>query len=473
MTAPLWTSAAAAAATGGQSGSDGQAGGVSIDTRSVAPGDLFVALRGPSFDGHDFVAEGLKQGAAAALVSRRPDDVAADAPLLVVDDTMAALNALGQASRARGRARIVAVTGSVGKTGIKEALRHLLGRQGETAASASSLNNHWGVPLSLARMPAHAAYGVFEVGMNHPGEITPLTRLIRPHVAVITTVEAVHSEFFESVAEIADAKAEIFDGMDAGGTAVLNRDNPHFERLRDAALARGIANIVGFGTGAACEIRLLDGELEPHASRVTADIAGTVVAYRIGVPGRHWTINSLAVLAAVRALGADVEAAAAAFADLPALDGRGRSHTIRLEDGPVTVIDESYNANPASMRALIDTLSHMAPAGDGRTIAVLGEMRELGSQSPAQHESLAEPLAAQGIDLVFTAGADMKHLFDALPPALRGAHADTGAVLAELVCDALRPGDVIAVKGSNASGMNVVVERLLHCGPAVAAPADG
>ena len=464
MNAPaLWTAEEAGAATGGRNSASWRARGVCIDSRTIASEDLFVAIEGPTHDGHDFLAAAFDGGAAAGLVARTPSTLPAGAPVLVVDDTMDALNALARASRARSRARIAAITGSAGKTGTKEALRHVLARQAPTAASESSLNNHWGVPLSLARMPAAAAYGVFEVGMNHAGEISPLSRLLRPHVAVVTTVEAAHIEFFDSVEAIADAKAEIFDGIEAGGVAVLNRDNPHYHRLARAAAERGIEAIVGFGAHDEAEARLVDCDLEPESSRVTAIVAGTRLDYRIGVPGRHWVMNSLAVLAAAGALGADVEAAAAALAEIEPLAGRGRIHRLTAGAAGITLIDDSYNANPASVRAAIEQLARMVPGAGGRRIAVLGTMLELGPAAPALHAALAVPLAEHGIDLVFTAG-EMRALGEALPAAMRGANAETGAELAPAVAAAVRAGDVVMVKGSNASRMGVVVDTLLQRG---------
>ncbi|MGE3935297.1 MAG: UDP-N-acetylmuramoyl-tripeptide--D-alanyl-D-alanine ligase, partial [Rhodospirillaceae bacterium] len=344
MTAPLWTAAEAAAATGARAAGTWAATGISIDSRSVAAGDLFVALAGPSFDGHDFVADALAKGAAAAMVARLPAGVAADAPLLVVDDTLAGLGRLGAAARARTGARIVAVTGSAGKTSTKEALRWVLSRQGLTAASAASHNNHWGVPLSLSKMPRAAAFGVFEIGTNHPGEIAPLSRLVRPHVAVVTTVAEAHIEFFATVEAIADEKADIMAGLEPGGTAVLNRDIATFARLAASARARGVARVIAFGRHADAAARALNVHADGAGSRISADIAGLNVDYQLPVPGTHWVSNSLAVLAAVHALGGDVAAAAAAFADLPALDGRGRHHRVAVGRGTITVIDESYNA---------------------------------------------------------------------------------------------------------------------------------
>ncbi len=464
MSAPaLWTAHDAGAATGGRNRCDWRAGGVSIDSRSLARDDLFIALNGPSFDGHDFVAKSFEAGAAAAMVSHEPGEAGDDAPLLVVDDTMDALGALGAAARARSGARIVAITGSVGKTSTKEMLRLALSAQGETAASAASFNNHWGVPLSLARMPQSAQFGVFEVGMNHAGEISPLSRLIRPHVAVITTVAPAHMAFFASIEDIADAKAEIFDGVEPGGAAILNRDNSHFARLEAAAQTKGLKRIVSFGADAGADVQLVDCAISPNCCDVTASVAGRRIDFRLGVPGRHMALNSLAVLAAVDALGADVERAALAMAGLSALEGRGKRHTVARDSGGFTVIDESYNANPASMCAAIEALSAVQPEPGGRRIAVLGEMRELGDQSPSMHAGLAGTLERNGVDLVFTAGSDVAYLFSALPAAMQGIHADSAEALAPTVSETVRPGDVIMIKGSLASRMKTVVEAL--CAP--------
>ncbi|MHA1108812.1 MAG: UDP-N-acetylmuramoyl-tripeptide--D-alanyl-D-alanine ligase, partial [Alphaproteobacteria bacterium] len=390
--------------------------------------------------------------------------LAEGAPLLLVDDTMDALGALGAAARARSRARIVAITGSVGKTSTKEALRLVLSEQGKTTASAASFNNHWGVPLSLARMGEDAQFGAFEVGMNHAGEISPLSRLIRPHVAIVTNVDAAHTAFFASIEDIADAKAEIFDGIEPDGTAVLNRDNAHFARLKAAARVRGINRIVCFGAHEEADVRLLDCQIQPDGCRVSALIHGSRMEFRIGVPGRHMALNCLAVLAAVDALGADVARAATALAGLSALDGRGRRHTVKCDNGAFTLIDESYNANPASMRAAIEALGAAEPEPGGRRIAVFGEMHELGEQSPGLHAGLAGALEGNGVDLVFTAGSDMAYLFNVLPAAMQGVHADSAEDVATMVADIAQPGDVITVKGSLASRMKIVVDALLACG---------
>jgi UDP-N-acetylmuramoyl-tripeptide--D-alanyl-D-alanine ligase len=455
----LWMSSEVARVVGGRSTRKWRAAGVSIDSRSISARDLFVAIKGPRVDGHDYVAAALANGASAAMVSEVPKGLAPDAPLLIVEDTMAALRALGAAARARTRARVVAVTGSVGKTGTKDALRNVLGRQGLTAASESSYNNHWGVPLSLARMPPAAKYGVFEAGMNHAGELIPLSRLIRPHVAIITAIASAHAAHFASLAEIADAKAEIFVGLE-DGVAVINRDSEFFDRMAAAARNSGARRVIGFGEHADAEARLVKCTLGPRSSEVVASIDGRRLSYDISLAGKHWVLNSLAVLAAVAALRANVSEAAAALSDLKPLDGRGRVHRLRIGTGTVTLIDESYNANPASMRAAIETLARISPARRGRRIAVIGEMRELGPRSPEFHAELAAPIAAGGIDLVFAAGEDTRHLFAALPPERRAEHAATSDILADAVLAAVRPGDVVMVKGSNASRMGEIVRRL-------------
>ncbi len=437
------------------------ASGVSIDTRTLAQGDLFVALRGPTFDAHDFVADALGRGAAAAVVSGIPSGVFADASLVVVEDTMQALVDLGRAARQRFRGRVIAVTGSVGKTSVKEALKLVLSAQGGTLASEGSLNNHWGVPLSLARMPPDAVFAVLEMGMNHAGEIRPLARMASPDVAVVTTVEAVHKAHFPSVEAIADAKAEIFSGLRPGGSAVLNRDNPHYERLSTAARRAGADRIVPFGTHPDAEVRLAGAEVASDGSRVQARWAGRSLEFRLSVPGRHWIMNSLCVLATVDAVGADVPAAAALLEHFAPPKGRGGRHAIQLASGVLQLIDDSYNASPVSVEASLDVLARGVPGPGGRRIAVLGDMLELGSDSAELHAALARPLQRHGIDLVFTAGPMMGHLFAALPAAMRGGHAANSASLAPLVAAAVRPSDIVAVKGSAGSRMDVVVRRLM------------
>jgi UDP-N-acetylmuramoyl-tripeptide--D-alanyl-D-alanine ligase len=461
MTA-LWTAQDAAAATGGRNtGGAWQANGVSIDSRTVAVDDLFVALAGPKFDGHDYVAGALARGGAAAVVAKHPPKVEANAKLLVVADTQAALEALGRASRARTQGKIIAITGSVGKTGTKEALKTVLSRQARAFASSGSLNNHWGVPLSLSRMPADSQYGVFELGMNHPDEIDALTRMVRPHVAVITTIEPAHLGFFSSVEEIADAKAEIFRGVERGGAAVLNRDNPHYARLAQAAQDCGIRTIIGFGAHADASVRLIKFDLHENNSIVTANVMGETIDYTIGSAGKHWVMNSLAVLAAVRAAGGDVKAAAASLANLAPLAGRGERHRVAIAGGSFTLIDESYNASPASMRAAFAVLGSTQPDSGGRRIAVLGDMLELGTESRNLHASLAQPLIDAKTDLVFTVGDEMRALDEALPAAKRGGHANSVNELTSLLGQHLHNGDVVTVKGSHGSKVYELVTSLL------------
>ena len=472
----LWTAAEAALATQGEARPDTwQASGVSIDTRTLEAGDLFVALKGPRRDGHAFVADAFKRGAAAAVVARVPEDLGPDAALLRVADTQAALEGLGRGGRARTDARIAAVTGSVGKTGVKEALRHVLSRQGLTTASAGSFNNLWGVPLSLARMPRDAAFGVFEIGMNHAGEITPLVKMVRPNVAVVTAIAPVHVEFFPSLEAIADAKAEIFFGVETGGAAVLPAESPYFARLVASARAAGIERIVAFGEVDRPEVSVRARAFELHAdgSTVEADIAGMRIAYRLRLAGRHWVANSLAVLAAVHALGADVTAAAAALADVSPMKGRGVRHRVAVGAGNFLLIDESYNASPASMAAAIATAGAVAPGPGGRRIAVLGDMLELGAESDAHHARLSGPLQAARFDLVFTAGAHMAILAKTLPPAMQGGHAESATSLAPLVAQALRPGDVVMVKGSAGSRTGAIVAALLAPGGGRPNPGPG
>jgi UDP-N-acetylmuramoyl-tripeptide--D-alanyl-D-alanine ligase len=456
----LWTAAETSAATGGWNSAEWVATNVSIDSRSLNPGDLFVALRGPNHDGHDFVKAALERGAAAAIVDRDIPVLPAGAPLLRVADTLIALEALAAAARARSRAPIVAVTGSVGKTGTKEALRLALATCGGTYASAGGLNNHWGAPLSLARMPADLSYGVFELGMNHPGEIAALTRLVRPHVAVITTVEPAHLGFFPSIEAIADAKAEIFLGLEPGGVAILNHDNPYYPRLVSAAKCAGAAEVVGFGAHPNASVRLIDCELDSDGSTVEAALPGLTLRYRVRVPGRHWVMNSLAVLAASAAVGVDVRCAAEALSELKALPGRGRRYELGWRGGTVTLIDESYNASPAAMRAALAVLATTEPRAGARRIAVLGDMLELGEASEGLHRDLVEPLTAARVDRVFLVGEAMAALHVVLPEAKRGGlwHCAEDAVPA--LVGFLKPGDVVTVKGSRAVGVGHIIERL-------------
>ncbi len=459
-----WPDGAGAAATGGRATAPFAVTGISIDSRTLAKNDLYCAIQGVSQDGHAFVDAAFEAGAAAALVERGRI-ARAKGPLLEVADTLAALRDLGRAARARSAARIAAVTGSVGKTGTKEALRTVLGAQGLTHASEGSLNNHWGAPLSLARLPAEAAYGVFELGMNHPGEIGPLAQLVQPHAALITWIAPAHTQFFSSVAEIADAKAEIFQGC-PGGTAILPRDSEHFDRLRRHADQAGIGRIVSFGTHVAADARLIDADLGAVSSTITAHILGVRLRYTIGSPGRHWAANSLAVLAAAAVLGADLAQAAAALAQVKPPKGRGARHRIPLARGSFVVIDESYNASPEAVRAALSTLALSTPEPGGRRLAVLGDMRELGDDADAIHAALAPGIINAKVDGVYTCGPHMAALNAVLPAALRGGHAETSAELLPLVAAAVRSGDIVMVKGSLGSKMAPIVEALLALGPA-------
>jgi UDP-N-acetylmuramoyl-tripeptide--D-alanyl-D-alanine ligase len=455
MTA-LWTDADTAAATGGTATAPFAASGVSIDTRSLRPGDLFVALAGVR-DGHAFVADAFARGAAAAMVSADPPGVAATAPLLRVGDTLEGLRGLGRAARARASATVLGVTGSVGKTSTKEALAAVLGAQGPTHAAAASYNNHIGVPLTLARMPPSAQFAVLEIGMNHPGEISPLARLARPHVAVITTVEAVHIEFFENEEGIADEKAAIMDGLEPGGAVVLNRDNRHFARLAAAAAARGVGRILTFGTDPLADVRLLSWAAEGWTLRAEIAVLGRAFALRLASPGLHAARNACAVLAAAFAAGADPEAALPVLEGLAPAGGRGRRRAIPLPGGEATLIDDSYNASPASVRAALAVLATV-PAT--RRIAVLGDMRELGAHAEEAHRALAEPIVTAGVDAVFCCGPLMRGLYEVLPALLRAGHAPDSAALLPLVQGSLAPGDVVLVKGSLGSRMGPLAEAL-------------
>lgn len=469
---PLWTvEAMVAAMRAERSGPLARSvTGISIDSRTIALAEAFFAIKGDSRDGHDFVAAALKNGGGLAVVSAaKRDAMPADAPLLVVSDVLAGLADLARAARTRSTAKIVAVTGSVGKTSSKEALRLALSRDGETHASLASFNNHWGVPLSLARLPETARYGVFEIGMNHAGEITPLTRLVRPHVAIITAIAPVHLEFFGSEQAIADAKAEIFLGLERGGAAVINCDNPHFEQLKRHAAAAN-ARVVGFGANAGADARLLDCALQPDGSTVEADILGHRVAYKIGAPGRHLVINSLAVLATASLVGADLALAALALADQTPAAGRGTRITLETPNGPALLVDESYNANPASMRAALALLAQMPIGSRGRRIAVLGDMLELGAAGADFHRELAQPIGEHAIDLVFCAGPLMERLWQALPSERRGGYAKDAGALEAAVIAAVRGGDAIMVKGSFGSRMGPIVKALARRYAAPVAP---
>ncbi len=470
MANPVWTLGEVIGATGGRCEGDPAApiSGFTIDSRALETGEGFIAIRGPNRDGHDFVQKALDADAGCAIVeetysAKAPREAASDLDemrLVRVQDTFDGLNSLGREGRDRAEhAVIIGVTGSVGKTGTKEALRVALSPSGSVHASVKSFNNHWGVPLTLANMPRDIDYGVFEVGMNHAGEISALTRLVRPHIAIITTVAPVHLGFFASVEEIADAKSEIFEGLEPGGAAVLNRDNPYFERLAAAARAQG-AEIVSFGEDERSKVRLMNCDLSPNGSTATADILGDMLTYTVGAPGRHVVQNTLAVLAAVKLAGADLKAAAEALGAIKAPSGRGERFVIATERGPICVVDESYNANPASMRAALQTLGLTPREEFKRRIVVLGDMLELGEESSKLHRELAEAVDAAGIDVVFASGTDMASLFEALPSECRGGYAETPEELSPVLLSSVQPGDIVMVKGSLGSRMAPLVDGL-------------
>jgi UDP-N-acetylmuramoyl-tripeptide--D-alanyl-D-alanine ligase len=435
--------------------------GISIDTRTLGEGELFFAIKGPTLDGHDYVRAAFDKGAAAAVVDEaHAGTLRPLGPLYVVHDVLPALERLAAAARLRSPARIVAVTGSVGKTSTKEALRVVLSEAGAAHASVASYNNHWGVPLTLARMPKDTSFGIYEIGMNHKGEITPLTRMVRPHVAIITAIAPVHLEYFDGLDAIADAKAEIFSGLVPGGVAIINRDCAQFERLRAHAKASPAGYVASFGEHETADARLLSVMPGADHSMVEAEVCGQRLSYRLGAPGRHHAMNSLAVLLAAKAFGVDLEAAARALGLFLAQPGRGERLQLLAEDGPFTLIDDSYNANPASMRAAIALAGSLPVGGKGRRIAVLGDMLELGASAATMHAELAADVAANHIDLVFAAGPLMKHLFENLPSHLQGAWSESAAGLAPLVTAAVKGGDVVLVKGSNASRMSSIIGAL-------------
>ncbi|WP_186419398.1 UDP-N-acetylmuramoylalanyl-D-glutamyl-2,6-diaminopimelate--D-alanyl-D-alanine ligase [Bosea sp. CS1GBMeth4] len=473
MTEPLWGGARLIEAMGARSRGPVPAAvtGASIDTRTLEPGDAFFAIRGDARDGHDFVAAALDRGAALAVVDEaHAGAFPADAPLAIVPDVLRAMERAGMARRAELSARIVAVTGSVGKTGTKEALRLVLSRQGKTHAPVASYNNHWGVPLTLTRTPRDVRYGVYEIGMNAPGEILPLAKMVRPEVAIITTIQPVHLAAFESLEGIAREKAAIFGGLEAGGTAIINADIAQAGLLRELALAAGAGRVVSFGESEQADVRLLGCSLKADVSTADASVMGRPVTYKLGSPGRHIVLNSLAVLAAVEVLGADLALAALALADLTPPSGRGARQVLHAPSGPFTLIDESYNGNPASMRAAIENLGRMPVSGRGRRIAVLGDMLELGETAPELHKGLADAVTGNGIDLVFACGPLMRTLYDALPSHRRGAYAAQASSLEPYVLDAVRAGDVVTVKGSLGTRMGPIVKAMTARFPVV--PAD-
>ena len=444
----LWSSADAESATLGKASKPFAVTGLSIDTRTLKEGDLFVALQGDNRDGHAFVKAAFEAKAAAALVTHAPDGV--KGALLTVAHTQRGLEDLARAARARSNAKVIAVTGSAGKTTTKEILARCCNALGVTHASAASHNNHWGVPLSLAALPQQAEYGVFEVGMNHFGELRNLVGFVKPHLALITTIAPAHLEFFGTCAAIADAKSEIFEGLLPGGFALIPADNEYAQRLTARARQAHVSNIVSFGEKG--DARLLSFAAEGDGMRVKADILGRAVDCFVGAPGAHIAQNVVAALAAVSLLDGDVLNAAAALRDFTALKGRGA----RFEAGGIHVIDESYNANPASMAAALALLG----AASGRKIAVLGDMLEMGEGGKAHHAGLALPIEDNKVDLVFACGEQMRALWDALPGPLRGGYAENSMALAPQLLSSLKDGDTVLVKGSNGAKMSLIIDAL-------------
>ncbi len=455
MTEVLWTSAEIAAATGGTASAEFDAGAVAFDSREVGPGALFVALSGETTDGHNFLDQAFASGAAGAIVSS-----ATPHPHILVGDTMVALENLARAGRKRMAGVVIGVTGSVGKTGTKEALFECLDRMapGFAHRSVKSYNNHTGVPLSLARMPRDAKFGVFEMGMNHAGELLALTHMVRPHIALVTTIAPAHTEFFASEAAIADAKGEIFQGLEPGGTAIVQFDSPHRDRLIAAAEGHA-ARIVTFGLGEGADVRAL--EIVPGqagGTYVTAQIGpDRTLGFTLSQPGDHWVANAMAVLAAVNAAGGDLEQAGLALAEMGGLAGRGARFKTAVSGGEALVIDESYNANPASMRA---TLAVLAATPAARRLAVLGEMRELGDQSADFHAGLAGPIRDANVEALLLVGEGMAPLARALEGQVDLVHVPDAATARERIETMLRPGDVVLIKGSNGVGLSRVVAAL-------------
>ena len=469
MTA-LWDTQALVAATGGRplGKLPDTIGGISIDTRTLEPGDAFFAIKGDRFDGHNFATAAMAAGAGLMVVAEEklPSLGRLSMPMIVVADVLKALEKVGAAARKRSKAKIIAVTGSAGKTTTKEMLRVALGAAGKVHAADKSFNNHWGVPLTLARLPADSDFAVFEIGMNHPGEIRPLVKLVRPHIAIITLIAPAHLGHFKSLEEIAQAKAEIFEGVEPGGHAVVNRDDPRWKLLEAAAKSAGIANIHGFGANARANFKLLSCDLAGDHSDFTARIAGKEVSGRIGAPGRHIVQNALAVLGTAKLAGADVAKAASALAGFTAERGRGKRHVLAHKDGEIVLIDESYNANPVSMKAALELLAS-APKGEkARRIAVLGDMLELGQHSAKFHTALAQNVVAAEPDIVLLAGKETAALAAALPPAIRSEYREDTDALKPLLLKMLKGGDTVMIKSSNGVGFSRLVEAVTDKFPA-------
>ncbi|HEV7275326.1 MAG TPA: UDP-N-acetylmuramoyl-tripeptide--D-alanyl-D-alanine ligase [Devosiaceae bacterium] len=456
---PLWTVSEIVAATGGRPEGllDGPVSSVSIDSRDLGPEALFVAIKGEQFDGHDFVGAARDAGAVAALVSEAHFAAHGGERLIVVPDPLAALSDLGRAARARSKAQIVAVTGSAGKTTTKEAIRTALTAAGTTHASIRSFNNHWGVPLMLARLPREAQFGVFEIGMNHKGEITPLTRLVRPHVALVTTVAAAHLEFFASVAEIAEAKAEIFVGLEPGGTALLNTDHDYLHILFHLAREAGVGRIVTYGFDESADWRIEKVSATPGGSVARVRHEGRLHELVLQVPGRHMVANAVAALAVAHCSGEGTATALEALRSFGAPEGRGETTRLGPDEKPLLLVDESYNANLASMAAALEVYAGISPPG-GAKVLVLADMLELGPQSPTLHATLAPAVRASGADRVYLIGPSMAALAEALGDV--AGHAESLEGLAETILSSLAYGDAVMVKGSKGMQLANLVRKI-------------
>ncbi len=461
----LWTCDAMVAAVGGRPVGDVPDGvtGISIDSRSLKKGEAFFAIKGDRFDGHDFATAAMANGAGLLVVSE--DRLAGlgrlKVPMIVVRDVLKGLERLSAAARKRSKAKVIAITGSAGKTTTKEMLRHALEPCGKVHASIKSFNNHWGVPLTLARMPEDAEFGVFEIGMNHPNEIRPLVKLVKPDIAIITLIAAAHLGHFKDLGEIADAKAEIFEGIVRGGHALINRDDKRWKRLEKAALAADVMHIHGFGANRQAHVKLVSYEGGDDQSFVKVKIDGKTREFSIGATGRHMAQNALAVLGAVQLAGANMDKAIKALAGFAAEAGRGKRIVLAHRDGEIILIDESYNANPASMAAALDLLKSVSIPDGGRRIAVLGDMLELGGQSAKLHAGLSKAVMDATVELVFLGGHEMQALADKLSPAIKTEYRADPCELGELLVAAVHPGDAVMIKSSNGIGFSKIVDALV------------
>ncbi len=472
MNGHLWTGDELVAATSGRplGQMPERIGGISIDTRTLKSGDAFFAIQGETLDGHDFATAAMAAGAGVLVVAEHklPSLGRLNVAKIVVPDVLKALELAGIAARARSKAKIIAVTGSAGKTSTKEALRHALSASGKVHASDKSFNNHWGVPLTLSRLPQDADYAIFEIGMNHPGEIRPLVKMVEPHVAIVTLIAAAHLGFFKNLDEIAAAKAEIFEGVVPGGAALLNHDDQRWKLLARFAKSAGVERVLGFGEHERSDFKLIRCEADGDGSTIVAKINGRNIEARIGAPGRHVVQNALAVLGAAELVGADVSKAAAALATLTPESGRGRRHELAVPGGVLNLIDESYNANPASMRAALDLLDAAPVHGSGRRIAVLGDMLELGDHAARLHAGLAELIEARRIDLVLLAGPEMKVLADRLAGGTPAEYRVNVEELKPVLMDTVRAGDTVMIKSSKGIGFSKLVDALVAKFPAQA-----